>query len=79
VNVTWDSSEPLTSRQRREAYAVAHATLDTAARQLRQRFDANWAAGRLIDDDGDEHGCPTRGTRAGCRLVQEAFTLDADE
>ena len=49
------------------------------AKQLRKRYDDNAAAGRLIDDDGDEHGCPTKGPRAGCRMVQEILTLEPDE
>jgi hypothetical protein len=48
--------------------------LDGWSKQLRKRYDANLAAGRLIDDDGDEHGCPTKGPHAGCRA-----TIDPDE
>jgi hypothetical protein len=71
-----DSSAPMTSRQRRTAEQEARATLDSHALKLRKRYDDNAAAGRLIDDDGDEHGCPTKGSRAGCRVN---FTLDPDE
>lgn len=78
MNVNWDSSEPMSARQRREAYARAHATLDDVGALLRRRYDANVAAGRLLDDAGDEHGCPTKGSRAGCRMVEEPFTLDPD-
>lgn len=40
---------------------------DQAAMELRARYDRNHAAGRAIDDDGDEHGCPLRAP--GCRYA----------
>lgn len=54
-----------------------HHDLDGWAKQLRKRYDVNLEAGRLIDDDGDEHGCPTKGSGARCRFAIE--TIDPDE
>jgi hypothetical protein len=77
--VIQDSSVPLTSHQRQTATEHARQLLDDYSLQLRRRYERNAAAGRLIDDDGDEHGCPTKGNRKGCRLIQEELTLDPDE
>ena len=70
-----DSSVPMTSRMRRAAELERKHDLSGWAGQLRKRYDANAAAGRLIDDDGDEHGCPTKGSRAGCREAIEPDEL----
>ena len=70
-----DSSAPMTPRMRRVVEQERTFDMDGWARRLRQRYDRNLAAGRAIDDDGDEHGCPTKGRNARCRYE----TYEADE
>ena len=69
-----DSSAPLTARMRRALEQERGHDMNDWAKQLRQRYDRNFAAGRPIDDDGDEHGCHTKGPKAGCRYE----TFDAE-
>jgi hypothetical protein len=43
-------------------------SIEITAAILRHFYDGNIKAGRLLDDPGDEHGCPTMGKNAGCLL-----------
>ena len=72
-----DSSVPLSGTMRRAMEHERGHNMNDWAKQLRQRYDRNFEAGRLIDDDGDEHGCPTKGSKAGCR--HETFEHESDE